>query len=49
LGEEDADDQSLEAPGVSPVEWLGEGADPSGEQAGEHDVSHPSSSRVIVS
>ena len=49
LGEDDADDQAMEPPGVSAVELLGEGADPSGEQAGEHDVSHPSSSWVIVS
>ena len=49
LGEDDTDDQSLEPPGVSTVEMLGEGTDPSGEHAGEHNASHPSSSWGIVS
>src|SRR4051794_19238879 len=49
LAEDDTDDQPLKPPGVSTVEMFGEGADPGGEQAGEHDVSHPLSSRVIVS
>ena len=49
LGEDDANDQSLETPGVSGVKMLGEGTDPGGEQTREYDASHPSSSWVIVS
>ncbi len=49
LGEDDADDQAREPPGVSTMKMLGEGADPSCEQAREHDASHPSSSWGIVS
>jgi hypothetical protein len=48
LREDDADDQTLEPPGVSAVEMLGEGANPAGEQTREHDASHPSSSWGIV-
>lgn len=49
LGEDDADDQTLEPPGVSTMKMLGEGADPNREHAEEHDASHPSSSWGIVS
>src|SRR5450432_2759596 len=49
LGEDDANNQAMEPPGVSTVEMLGKSADPSGKQSREYDVSHPSSSRVIVS
>src|SRR5262249_27246081 len=49
LGEDDADDQSLEPPGVSTMKMPGEGGHPSGEHAREHNLSHPSSSWGIVS
>src|SRR5271167_1565251 len=49
LGQDETDDQPMEPPGVSTVEMLGEGTDPSGEHAGEHNASHPSSSWGIVS